>query len=81
MSHSESNHGPDCHSCGRHQTNPSVSQTLDEMEFERGIWTAALNDDLDGVIRQLDRGVNVNLTDSAGYTALVGCSVLVMHLN
>ncbi|KAL5005536.1 hypothetical protein ScPMuIL_018992 [Solemya velum] len=70
MSHSDSKHGPDCHSCGGHQAVPSVSQTLDEMEFERGIWSAALNDDVDGVVRQLDKGIDVNTTDSAGYTAL-----------
>lgn len=74
MSHSDSKHGPDCHSCGGHQAVPSVSQTLDEMEFERGIWSAALNDDVDGVVRQLDKGIDVNTTDSAGYTALVGWS-------
>lgn len=49
---------------------PSVYQTLDELEFERGLWSAAQNDDSSRVKQLLDRGVPVDSRDSAGYTAL-----------
>lgn len=31
---------PGCHQCNNHYTVQSTQQTLDEMEFERGIWAA-----------------------------------------
>ena len=66
-----SNHGH-AHDCGAHVSGaPSVHQTLDEMEFERGIWSAALCGDYEEVQRHLRRGENANRTDSSGYTALV----------
>lgn len=48
----------------------SCSQTLDELEFERGIWQAAIDGDIDKIKKLLNKNVNVNVTDSAGYTAL-----------
>lgn len=30
----------ECHQCNHHHTVQSTQQTLDEMEFERGIWQA-----------------------------------------
>ncbi len=48
----------------------SVTQTLDEMDFERGIWQAALDGDYSRVKKLLDKGVSPDITDSSGYTAL-----------
>lgn len=48
----------------------NVCQTIDEVSFERGIWTAALDGDVDRVNRLLQKGVLVDAADSAGYTAL-----------
>lgn len=50
--------------------NPSVVQSLDEMDFERGIWYPAAQGDLDRVCKLLNKGINVNSTDKSGYTAL-----------
>lgn len=36
-------HSTECHECHHHQTVPSTQQTLNEMEFERGIWDAGSN--------------------------------------
>lgn len=59
------------HDCSDHSSGaPSVHQTLDEMEFERGIWSAAVSGDLEEVQRRLGKGENANRTDSSGYTAL-----------
>lgn len=59
------------HSCGGHFSNPSVHQTLHEVEFERGIWTAAVDGNVDDVEKHLRKGVSPNVTDTSGYTALV----------
>ncbi|XP_063233914.1 ankyrin repeat domain-containing protein 39 [Bacillus rossius redtenbacheri] len=48
----------------------SVSQTMDEMDFERGIWYAAQNNDLERVEKLLRKGVCPDAPDAAGYTAL-----------
>ncbi|XP_011693692.1 PREDICTED: ankyrin repeat domain-containing protein 39 [Wasmannia auropunctata] len=48
----------------------NVCQTVDEIGFERGIWTAALEGDVDRVNKLLRKGVFVDQPDSAGYTAL-----------
>lgn len=45
---------------------------MQELEFERGLWQAAKDGDMERVRRLLDRGSGVNDTDSAGYTPLVG---------
>ena len=63
--------GDDNHNCHHSQTNPSLHQSLDELEFERGIWSAALAGDIEDVTKKLNRGDNVNKTDKSGYTALV----------
>ncbi|XP_014273446.1 ankyrin repeat domain-containing protein 39 [Halyomorpha halys] len=52
------------------QVIPSVHQTLDEMDFERGIWTSALMGDITKVRDHLRKGVNVDVEDNNGYTAL-----------
>lgn len=51
-------------------TGSSVFQTLDELEFERGIWYAAQNGDLQRVKKLLNQGTSVDKRDNAGYTAL-----------
>ncbi|XP_060539493.1 ankyrin repeat domain-containing protein 39 isoform X2 [Pantherophis guttatus] len=48
----------------------SVHQTLDEMDFERGIWNAALNGDLEGVKKHILSRGKPNEPDPFGYTAL-----------
>ena len=41
------------------------------MEFERGIWLAAMDGDTEKVKRFLMKGTDPSCTDSSGYTALV----------
>lgn len=62
---------PNCegHSCTCPATGPT--QSLDELDFERGIWSAALNGDLNRVKQLLNRaGTNVDQKDNYDYTAL-----------
>ncbi|KAK0089781.1 hypothetical protein PV325_005407 [Microctonus aethiopoides] len=57
-----------------------VSQTLDEMDFERGIWHAeyltvnivstALYNDMPRLMKLLHKGVSPDIEDLSGYTAL-----------
>lgn len=56
-------------SCCQSQTNKSVVQTIDEMEFERGIWTAALYSDIPRLQSFIDKD-KTNDCDNSGYTAL-----------
>ncbi|XP_069104696.1 ankyrin repeat domain-containing protein 39-like [Argopecten irradians] len=58
------------HSCSGHLATPSVHQTLDELEFGRGIWMSALDGDVGEVEKHLSKGVSPNVTDNSGYTAL-----------
>lgn len=51
-------------------TASSVCQTLDELDFERGIWFAAQYGDIDRVNKLLSQGTHVDVCDNAGYTAL-----------
>ncbi|KAL7884182.1 hypothetical protein AOLI_G00069520 [Acnodon oligacanthus] len=62
-------HGKQC-SCNAHHSTPSVHQTLDEMDFERGIWSAAMDGDLERVKSLLRKGTDTNIKDQASYTAL-----------
>ncbi|XP_049801513.1 ankyrin repeat domain-containing protein 39 [Schistocerca nitens] len=57
-----------CHS--HNIVTPSVYQTLDELDFERGLWSPAQNGEMSRVKNLLERGVHVDSRDSAGYTAL-----------
>ena len=68
------------HCCAHHSATSSVCQTLDEMAFERGLWSAALNNEIDRVSKLLADGKDVNGLDSAGYTALV-CTLLPFRPN
>lgn len=67
MANSTDDHG---HCCSGEISNPSVCQTLDELEFERGIWSAALNGKVEKIKQHLTKGVNPNAADTSGYTAL-----------
>ena len=49
----------------------SVQQSMDEMEFERGIWLAACDGEDDRVQKFLSQGVSPDARDSSGLTALV----------
>ena len=58
--------------CGHTPATTSLHQTIDELEFERGIWTAALNNDMDRLNLLINKNLyNVNKPDNHGYTALV----------
>ncbi|XP_014438922.1 ankyrin repeat domain-containing protein 39 isoform X3 [Tupaia chinensis] len=56
--------------CSRPGAVPGVQQTLEEMDFERGIWSAALNGDLGRVKYLIQKATDPSQPDSAGYTAL-----------
>ncbi|XP_075030897.1 ankyrin repeat domain-containing protein 39 isoform X2 [Calonectris borealis] len=49
---------------------PSVHQSLPEMDFERGIWSAARDGDEPRVLQLLERRGEPSQPDLAGYTAL-----------
>ena len=57
--------------CGCSSTSSTYAQSLSEMDFERGIWQAALDGDVKRVRKLLDKGTDPNLRDGSGYTALV----------
>nr|XP_050864778.1 ankyrin repeat domain-containing protein 39-like isoform X1 [Vespula vulgaris] len=57
-------------SCCSLSANLGVSQSLSEIEFERGIWYAAQYNDKDKVEGFLRKGIRADIEDSAGYTAL-----------
>ncbi|XP_028313569.1 ankyrin repeat domain-containing protein 39 [Gouania willdenowi] len=59
-----------CTCCSHPASSPSVHQTLDEMDFERGIWSAAMDGSLERLRVLILKGTDPNLRDSAGYTAL-----------
>ncbi|CAN9513496.1 unnamed protein product [Ophioblennius macclurei] len=59
-----------CSCCSHASSSPSVHQSLEEMDFERGIWSAAMDGDLERVKSFIQKGTDPNLRDSAGYTAL-----------
>lgn len=58
--------GCQCHLTG------NAGQSLDELDFDRGIWSAAMNGEVDRVLALLRSSQNqdANIKDSAGYTAL-----------
>ena len=57
--------------CGCSSTSPTYAQSLSEMDFERGIWQAAPDGDVNRIRKLLDKGADPNLRDGSGYTALV----------
>lgn len=65
--HMEHKHSSSCQ-CAVKQT--SVDQTLSELDFERGIWSAALNDETKRLKTLLGKGCDPNALDSSGYAAM-----------
>ena len=65
------NHVNHAGKCGCSSTSSTYAQSLSEMDFERGIWQAALDGDVKRVRKFLDKGTDPNLRDGSGYTALV----------
>ncbi|XP_049547752.1 ankyrin repeat domain-containing protein 39 [Anopheles darlingi] len=65
--------GADCHGHQHHQCSAkgsaSAVQSLDELDFERGIWSAAMNNECDRLRTLVARG-HLHDRDSCGYTAL-----------
>lgn len=61
------------HDCSKHGGGGvgGYFQTIKEMDFERGPWTAAADGDFAVVEKYLKKGGEPNLQDSAGYTSLV----------
>ncbi|XP_054854619.1 ankyrin repeat domain-containing protein 39 [Eublepharis macularius] len=70
MMTSLSGHRKDGSCCSNRSAVLSVHQSVQEMDFERGIWYAALNGDLSGVKKHVLQHGKVNESDPLGYTAL-----------
>ena len=60
-------HQKDC-DCSSHPN--STAQTLSELEFERGLWNAAIDNDANKLIKLLNAKHDPNKKDNSGYTAL-----------
>ncbi|GAB1605505.1 receptor-interacting serine/threonine-protein kinase 4-like isoform X1 [Argonauta hians] len=59
--------------CHSQSLQPSLHQTLPELDFERGLWNDALTGDIEGVrckLRKQRYGCTANATDTSGYTPL-----------
>ena len=63
MSHSQD-------SCCQSAPPSSTLQSLDELDFERGIWGAAREGEDERLVALLEKGVQASSRDSSGYTAL-----------
>lgn len=59
------------HDCSHNPTAPSVHQTLEELDFSRGLLGAASDGDYDKVERLLRKGHDPNQVDAYGYSALI----------
>lgn len=55
------------HKCTCSSTNVSTIQTLDELDFERGIWNAAIHSDINALNKHIKNG-QINARDNLGYT-------------
>lgn len=53
-----------------HTKSSNVEQTLDELEFERGLWSAACENDLKKCSDLIRKGHDPSKPDSAGFTPL-----------
>ncbi|XP_061134676.1 ankyrin repeat domain-containing protein 39 isoform X2 [Syngnathus typhle] len=71
--------GEHCCSCCTLPVSSSVFQTVNEMDFERGIWSAAMDGDLRRVQSLIQKGTHPNLRDSARYTALTPGGATPLH--
>ncbi|CAG0912757.1 unnamed protein product [Notodromas monacha] len=69
---------PGCESaCSHGDAVGSVRQTMDELHFERGLWTAdpflpslAIDNDVDRIVKLLKKGDDVDARDQSGHTSL-----------
>lgn len=62
------------HSCTgqcHHAHGSPYDQTLEELDFQRGLWASAMDGDVAHMRRLLDKGRDPNGVDKSGYTALV----------
>lgn len=64
------NHVDNAAECGCSSKSSTYAQSLSEMDFERGIWQAALDGNVNRVRKLLDKGTDPNAKDGSGYTAL-----------
>lgn len=48
----------------------TYSQNLDEMDFERGIWSAAVNGETERIKKYINKNISPDVLDASGYTAL-----------
>lgn len=53
-----------------HQSSSSTTQTLEELDFDRGLWSAACDGDLKRCKELLQRGHDPSKPDKSGYTPL-----------
>lgn len=60
------------HSCLDHSSsaNSSFVQSLEELDFERGIWQAAIDNNVTKVKQLIENGTSPDIRDNSGYTAL-----------
>ncbi len=57
--------------CCHHDHKSGLAQSLDEVDFERGVWAAALSGDVARVEHLVNADASrVNSRDASGYTAL-----------
>ena len=66
-------HNSSCTSCG--VSHSVLAQTISELEFERGLWQAAIDGSVERVRELLLRGDPPDIRDTATYTPLVLCDV------
>lgn len=62
---------PSCTGNCHHVHGSAYVQTLEELDFQRGLWASAMDGDLANLRRLLDKGRDPNGVDKSGYTALV----------
>eukprot|EP00300_Choanocystis_sp_HF-7_P025749 c27906_g1_i1.p1 GENE.c27906_g1_i1~~c27906_g1_i1.p1 ORF type:complete len:251 (+),score=22.28 c27906_g1_i1:32-754(+) len=74
--------------CGCAHGPSTIAQSLDEMQFGRGLWTAAKDGETDRLRTLLTRGSRASATDASGYSPLHyasrnnhpdACRILLLH--
>jgi ankyrin repeat protein len=62
----------DCNCHASSNVNKSVFETLDELDFRRGLWSSAQQNDINELRERLESSNNktINQCDSSGYTPL-----------
>lgn len=63
--------GHKCSNICHHLGASNYAQSLTEMDFERGLWAAATNGEVDRLRQLLSNGHDPNASDSSGYVPLV----------